>query len=188
MSEIQTTPEAEAPTVDHAPSLGQVVHKIAWEINQQRMNPGEVAELRRLDPTNPGGSAFWKAIVFKVEPAGQLFAADGESRWALILRAIAELAQQDLPQRRLGIALAEANIGEDRVDRLLRCDLDTLPGTLRAITHQLASAAVKVNLEDLAWLVVTARGGTSSPEGGEAVRRKVARDYFRGLRKATEES
>jgi len=187
MNEMPSTPDAES-AADQTPTLNQVVHKIAWQINKQILSPGEAAELRRLEADRPSGPAFCKVIVFEVEPAGQLVGADGEARWALILRSIAELSELDLPKRPLGSACAEAKIGEERVDRLLRCDLATLPGTLRAITHQLASAAVRVDLADLAWLVVTARGDRPAREQESGVRRRIARDYFRGLRKATEDS
>lgn len=180
----QPTPDAPAAEV----SLEQIVHRIVGDIEREVTSPGEVAELRRLEPGHPGGAAFWKAVVFQLEPAGQLRGADAEARWALILRAIGELHGQHRPRRRLGRALAAAGVSEMRLVRLLRAGLDTLPGTLSAVSRQLASAAESVDLADLALLVVTARGAAGARSSEERVRRNIARDYYRGLRKAAADS
>ena len=180
------------PTPDVAPaaqaSLEAVVHRIVGEIEHEVLSPGEVAGLRRLDPEQPGGAAFWKAVVFHLEPAGQLRGADAEVRWALILRAIGELYALHRRRRRLGQALAAGGVSEMRLVRLLRADLGTLAGTLSAVCRQLASAGESVDLADLAWLVVTARGTGGTRGGEERVRRQIARDYYRGLRKAAGDS
>lgn len=184
----ETQPTSDASATEGPRSLEDVVHRIVWEIDNDLLSPGEVAELRRLDPDEPGGGAFWKAVVFHLEPAGQLRGADAEARWALVLRAIGELHALHRPRRRLGRALAAAGVSEMRLVRLLRADLEALDSLLRAVTHQLASAGEPVDLADLAWLVVTARGSGATRESEERVRRGIARDYYRGLRKATEES
>ena len=168
--------------------LEQIVHRIVGEIEHDAMSPGEVAELRRLDPEHPGGAAFWKAVVLHLEPAGQLRGADAEARWALVLRAVGELHGLNRPRRRLGRALAGAGVSEMRLARLLRADLGTLAGTLSAVSRQLASKAEAVDLADLAWLVLTARGPGGARRGEERVRRNIARDYYRGLRKAADDS
>lgn len=174
------------PTESHLPegpqSLEDVVRHVVWEIENGVMSPGDVAGLRRLDPGEPGGAAFWKTLVFHVEPAGQLHGADAEARWALILRTVGELHALHRLRRSLGSALAAANVSEMRLVRLLRADLESLEVTLRAVAHQLASAAEPVDLGDVAWLVVTARNRGEDRRGEDDVRRRIARDYYRGLR------
>lgn len=177
-------PEAAEPQLPEAPQrLEDVVHHIVWEIENGIMTPGDVAGLRRLDPDEPGGAAFWKALVFHVEPAEQLRADDAEVRWALILRTAGELHALNRRGRRLGSALAAAKVSEMRLTRLLRADLDSLKSTLGAVAHQLASAGEGVDLGDVAWLVVTARNRGESRRSEDDVRRGIARDYYRGLRK-----
>ena len=182
-------PTPDPPTAaEPATGLEQIVHRIVGHVERQALSPGEVAELRRLEPENPGGAAFWKTVVFDLEPAGQLRGADAETRWALILRAIGELHGLHRPRRRLGRALAAAGVSENRLARLLRADLGTLAGTLSAVSRQLASAAESVDLAGLAWLVLTARGAAGARGGEVKVRRGIARDYYRGLRKAADDS
>jgi CRISPR system Cascade subunit CasB len=181
--EPQSTADAPAAASARPPSLDDVVHRIVGEIEHDRMSPGEVAELRRLEPGRPPGAAFWKCLAFHVEPAGQLPTGDGEARWQLILRAVGELHSLHRRGRRLGRALAAAKVSEMRLARLLRADLDGLGASLRAVSHQLASAGERVDLADLARLVVTARRGKPKRREG-AVRQHIALDFYRGLRKA----
>ncbi len=169
-------------------SLDQIVHRIVWEIEHDAVSPGEVAELRRLDPEHPGGGAFWKTVVFHLEPAGQLRGADAETRWALILRAVGEIHAMHRPGRQLGRALAAAGVSEMRLVRLLRSDLATLADTLSAVCRQLASSGEAVDVADLGWLVVTARAAGNVRSGEEKVRRRIARDYYRRLRMAADDS
>lgn len=168
--------------------LEEVIHRLVWEIEKELWSTGEIAELRRLDPERPEGAAFWKVLVGNVEPADQLRGDDGEARWALILRSVAELYPRHKKNYRLGRALAAAGVSEMRLARLLRADLESLSTTLRAVVHQLASAAESVDLGDLAWLVVSARGKAGPHSQEDATRRRIARDYYRGLRQATEDS
>lgn len=188
MSEPQITPEAATAETEKPQSLADVVHLLVWEAENELWSPGELAEWRRLDPENPAGGAFWRAIVGPIERTGQLRGEDddAEMRWALILRAIAELYAQHQRNRRLGQALAAAEVSEMRVTRLLRSDVEHLATTLRPLTHQLASAGEPVDLADIAWLVMTTRRGAIARKSEQTIRRQIARDYYRGLRKATE--
>ncbi|MEL7059200.1 MAG: type I-E CRISPR-associated protein Cse2/CasB [Acidobacteriota bacterium] len=145
-------------------------------------NTGDLAELRRLDPLNPGGGAFWRLVVRHLEPGGQLRFPDSEQRWALILRLVGHLLELHKENARLGFALAEAKVSEMRLSRLLRADLDGLDSLLRTVTHQLESAYARVDLGDVASLVTTAPSGTSISPAAQRIRRRVARHYYRAIR------
>ncbi len=190
MTEPQPLEVPEATEGDRPRSLDEVVHRIVGEIENDRMSPGEVAELRRLEPDRTPGAAFWKTLAFHVEPAGQLrdTDTDAEERWKLILRAIGELHSLHRRGRRPGRALAAAKISEMRLTRLLRADLDGLAANLRAVSHQLASAGEPVDLGGLAWLVITARGAGQPNRRQDRVRHDIALDYYRGLRRAAADS
>lgn len=178
-----TTPPGESETI----GLAGVVEQILGAIENQRLGSGDLAELRRLRPDDPGGAAFWRLIVGTVEPAGQLFGNDAEARWALVLQAIGNLHGLHQRGRRLGQALAAANVSEMRLVRLLRADLDDLGPQLRAVVHQLASGGQAVDLSGIAYLVVTARrSGSTGPKNEHETRRIIARDYYYGLHKAAE--
>ncbi len=159
--------------------LASLVGRIVSEL--ERAGTGDLAELRRLVPDDPGGPAFWRIVVTILEPADAL-PTNGPSReqalrrWAAILRALATLAPFHDPRVPLGRALAEANVSEHRLNRLLRSSGETLFDHLRAVTHQLASKATAANLTDLAHLVLS--DGRSD---SERIRQEIANDYYRQL-------
>ena len=88
----------------------------------KHLGPGDIAELRRLDPAEARGPAFWKVAT---GPLAHEFdgltgvALDARERtWATVLRSYAVL--EDLLQARqpLGRALVEAKVQELRFERL----------------------------------------------------------------------
>ncbi len=189
MTDPQPTPEP--PTVDRPlQSLDDVVHHIVWKIEQEILGSGDVASLRRLDVEQPDAAAFWKILVSDIEPNGQRRGDDAETRWALILSCIGELHSLNRRRRSLGAALAAAKVSEMRLARLLRADLETLPQTLRAVCRQIASAGEPVDLAEIAWLVLTARSNSATGPAEATTqrqRRRIARNFYRGLRKAAED-
>ena len=145
------------------------------------LSPGDVADLRRLDPVKGTRCpAFWKIAVERLEPAGFDFddpEARWDERWAAVLQVMALL--HGLPGRphRLGAALAAAGVSEARVMRLLRSQGPALYDGLRMTARQLASAAVPVYWADLAEFVLA----DAFDADRERVRRNVARDFYRQL-------
>lgn len=171
-------------------SLGWVITQLALHMREPspKIPPGDQAALRRLQPGEGGGPAFWKIAVHYLEPSGWLPAAgasyrdDVEQRWAAILAAVARLKDQhprDRERRRkpsLGAALHQAGVSEGRVLRLLRARDEALLTVVRTVSHQLASEGVPVDLTDLAELVLS-DGAPSDWEN--AVRRRIAMDFYR---------
>lgn len=162
------------------PTLASLVGQVAWDCAEV-LSPGELAELRRLRYDEPGGPAFWRLVARRIEPASRLpedgpARVEAERRWAVILRAVAELASLHRPGRRLGIALAAAGVSEGRVLRLLRAHGEVLFDAVRTTTHQLATAGEPVDATDLAHLVLS-----SERDREEEVRRRIARDFYRHL-------
>lgn len=163
-------------------TLKELIHQLARELQpgERGLGPGALAELRRLDPEHPGGATFWKLVVQRLEPAGLLDGAPErrallEQRWAVILAGMAITAGLHQAGLRLGRALAQAEIAEARVTRLLRARGEKLHTAVRLLARQLASAAQPLDWNDLAWLVLS--------EGNEAheeeARRRIARDFYR---------
>jgi len=173
----------ETPTATTRHNLREVLGKIAWELDNDVIPPGEVAALRRLRPDQPGGPAFWKIAVRHLEPAELLADAgapwrdEEERRWAMVLAGMAEMKGLHRPGRALGRVLAEAEVSEARVLRLLRAQgEDALAAAVRAVVHQLASGGHRVDWHDLAELIRSA----GRPFEG-SVRRRIATDYYRHL-------
>lgn len=163
---------SEAPTAKHHDSsLAQIVGGIVRDIREV-LPPGDVAELRRMRPDDAGCAAYWKLLSTRVEDSSTLNDLM-ERRWAVILASLARLAPQHRSDARLGRALAEADVAEKRVLRLLRAHDEALEDAVRVVTHQLASAGVPLDATALAWLVLS----DGRPDETRA-RRSIARDYY----------
>lgn len=156
-------------------SLASLVGRIAAELAEAP--PGDLAELRRLTPDDPGGAAFWRIVVTRLDPehlpGGGPARDDALRRWAVILRAIARLNGFHNPGRRFGTALAEAGVSEMRLNKLLRASGDPLFDQVRAVTHQLTTAAAPVDLTGVARLVLS-----DGQPHEQAVRQTIANDYY----------
>lgn len=139
--------------------------------------PSDVAALRRLRPEDPSCSAFWRVCATHLEPLlpeRNELRNVSERRWAVVLNAMAILEGLHAPGVPLGRALAEADVAEQRVVRLLRAQGDLLEEVLRTVAHQLASRAAVSDHTDLAFIALSSDG----EPWGDDVRRRVARDYY----------
>jgi CRISPR type I-E-associated protein CasB/Cse2 len=166
-------------------SLASLIRQIARDLAEA--GTGERAELRRHKPDDPGGPAFWRIVVSRLEPdylPGGGSARDNALRqWAVILRAIAELDGMHNEGRRLGAALADIQVSELRLNKLLRASGEPLFDEVRTIAHQLATAAVPVDLTGIARLVLS-----EGQPHEQAVRQTIANDYYGEIFRAEKES
>ncbi|MDO8434694.1 MAG: type I-E CRISPR-associated protein Cse2/CasB [Candidatus Binatus sp.] len=140
------------------------------------LSPGDVATMRRMRPDEIGAPIFWRLAASEL--AGE-FTTEGprrdrqERRWAVILQAMAEMRHLHDPRKSLGASLADADIAEQRLLKLLRAGDDALFDAVRVIAHHLATRGVATNTADLARLILS-DGGPNQ----ESVRRKLARDFY----------
>lgn len=159
-------------------AIRALVHDI-----DHRLAPGDVADLRRVG----GGAlapAYWRLLLQHVEPAELLAApadvarrSDQEEQWAVIMGAIAQ-SRGLHSNALLGQALAEADVSEMRVMRLLSASGAPLFDLVRTAMHQLASKGVAHDPLDVALLVLH-QNSESFHGRGEIVRRRIARSYYR---------
>jgi CRISPR type I-E-associated protein CasB/Cse2 len=167
-----------------AVSLASLIRQIAGDLGDA--GAGDRAELRRLKPDDPGGPAFWRIVVTRLDPnhlpGGSPAREDALHRWAVILRAIAELDGLHNPGRRLGAALAEIGVSELRLNKLLRASGEPLFDEVRTIAHQLATAAVPVDLTGIARLVLS-----DGQPHEQIVRQTIANDYYAQIFRAAKE-
>jgi CRISPR system Cascade subunit CasB len=161
---------AAVPRESLATTIGRLAHAI-----DELLPPGDVAELRRLAPHDPGCPAFFK-LVASVLPDGTL-PRDGarrdeaERHWAVVFSCLATLRGLHRPGRRLGHALAYAEVSELRVVRLLRARGEALLDAVAVIARTLAVKGEAVDAAELARLLL-------DEQHAEQVRRRIARDYF----------
>lgn len=157
--------------------LFETIGRISHAINN-RLSTGDIAELKRLNPENPGSPAFWKLIVGcigdeGVHLAGEKNRDEAERRWAVVLSAMAHMKHLHIHGRKLGEALAEAGYSELRLNRLLRASGDTLRNLTRGMTLFLVSKGQSFDLLDLARLIFSDNNSWS-----ESFRRQIARSYY----------
>lgn len=158
----------------------RAVRDMAWRMAREDYEPSDLARLRRLDPDGPDEAPFWR-LVAQHAPA----AFDHEQAASALAIAVQGMAivhpfhvvQGD--RRSLGQALAESGVSEMRLLRLLRLGRSDLPEEVRRLARLMASKGDAGRFEwadifDLAFW----------PKG-EAVRRRLARDYYRTLYRQT---
>jgi CRISPR type I-E-associated protein CasB/Cse2 len=152
------------------------VARIARRIEREDYPPGHLARLRRLDAAAPEGAAFWQLLA---EFAPEAWDDERLQRaLAIVVRGMAIALPFHRPpdgeRRPLGRALAEADVSELRLLRLLRADA----GRLDAELYQLARLVqgrgddARFDWADALRLLLTA-----GDRDGD-VRRRLARDYY----------
>lgn len=160
--------------------LAETVHRLGGIVSGS-LPRGEVAELRRLDPSSPSSAAFWKLVVGELEPLGALrgegsHREEQERRWAVLLNVLAHLGTLNEPGRSYGRSLAECGYSEHRFSRLLRARGDTLWDQARRSGQFLAAQGQPTDVTGLAWLVLS-----EDRSDAQRARRHLARDYYRAL-------
>lgn len=161
------------PAHEDTSSLASLIQQIAVDL--AGADNGTLAELRRLHPDAPGGRAFWRIVVTRLEPDLPVGDKRDEAlrRWAVILRALATLHGLHNPGQRFGTVLAKAGVSEARLNKLLRVSGEALWDAVGAVTHQLGSAGAPVDLTGFAYLVLS----DGRPHERE-VRQHIANDYY----------
>lgn len=139
---------------------------------------GARAALRRLQFEAPDAPAFWRIVVTDLDgaiPQNSPWREQQERRWAAILTGLAVVVGANLhqPKRRLGDALADAQLHETRLLKLLRARGDALLSLVRPLAHQLESKGISVDWADVAQLILSEGRGDE-----DRVRRDLARVYF----------
>jgi len=133
---------------------------------------GDLAELRRLDPNQPGAPAFFR-IVAKVAPEAGV----GSMRdYAHYLRILA-LNPEALSNDRLGAVMAASGVSESRAQRLLTARGEALRAQLRLVARRLANAG-NLPWKGFADLLLT------NEKHADDARLRIARDYWRALDRA----
>lgn len=172
-----TSIEPKPPEVPFAVDLPAVIGRIASDMANDRVSPGDLASLRRARFETGGDPAFWRLAMRYLEPTGWVRTVEDENRWLQILGGMAEMKGLHRGGARLGRVLADAEVAEARVLKLLRAHGEALHTALRAVAHQLASAGHAVDWTGLAELILS--DGKTGWE--ETARRRIARDYYRTL-------
>lgn len=183
----EALPAEAAPALPAAePVLREVVLAIAAQLDPDRIGPGPLAALRRLDPASASGlsTPALQRLLCKQVPDAWLDGGD-MGCWPLIVHAMA-LGAPGLHRTfgaagRLGSALFTAGFSEGRLVRLLESRLPDLPVAVpRAVRFLVAKGQGFDSIGLAFWVRGVAAGGLRA----EAQRTAVARDYYRAERDA----
>lgn len=179
---------------DQPLTRGPWPHKAAQMAGTLSLYPeyrrGELAELRRMDPQNPGPPAYWRLMAHH-----QLleYSEITERKWALILKGIALMTPNTStkehprsahnPTAPLGRALylgnderrSSAFYHENRLNRLLQATGTTLQASLINLFHTLSQQNIAVNWRQIARLIL-AEG--YDQEASRRIRKNIAKDYY----------
>jgi CRISPR type I-E-associated protein CasB/Cse2 len=158
---------------------------------------GDLAELRRMDPTDPDAAVFWRLLA----PHDLLGNAAIESKWALILHGIALMTPTNSgnPQTAhdgympVGRALflggaaqrAQGFYSESRLNRLLTARGPMLRTLLARMFRMLAAGDVSFNWREMALYI---RNEDYNEDAAEQGRRRIARNYYQAERRSSQQS
>jgi hypothetical protein len=154
------------------PDWRQAVRDIGRHLAREDYPAGQLASLRRLQPDRREGAAFW--LLLSEHAATALDDERAERALALTVNgmAIAHPFHRSPERRSLGFAMAEAEISEARLLRLLRTDAEALPGEVRRLARLMAA---KGDAGRFDWFDVFALAYWPN----DATRRRIAKDYYR---------
>ena len=163
----------------HNNELDACVAKLQQTLRRWReRDVGGHAAIRRLRPGETGSPTLWRLLLScGIDPPD-----DQAVHWALIAWALAML--EGPSSTHLGAALQRAELSPLRLERLLRADVAQLPDCLQAAVRQLVAKGVAADGYHVAALVLR----DPDSEGGERIRRQIARHYYSRIRVDSEVS
>jgi CRISPR system Cascade subunit CasB len=149
----------------------KLVGAIVAQLGQEHFGTGQLAELRRMDPTRPATAPATLYRLLAQHPDDQLRGGSGD-RWALVVHLLALAApEQHCGGNSLGTALAHAKYSEGRLTRLLEADVDMFAVVLPRMVRFLIAKGEAIPHLELANFVLWG--------GSDRDRRRIARDYYR---------
>ena len=168
---------------------GDIATQFAWEMAQEYFRPGDLAELRRMNPDSTDSPILMGLLARK-----ELFGPpEVERKWALILHGIAlmtpkgsnddEVRTAHDGQMPVGRALylggettrGEGFYSEARLKRLLSSRGDMTRTLLARAFRMLAAANVTFSWREMANFI---HSDGFDEEAAERHRRRIAREYF----------
>lgn len=171
--------DSEATAQSVKPQIKRVVERIASLLRQPTYPRGNLAALRRLQPTAPATAAFWQALAFGGLDIESLSETELQ-RWGTVVQALAVMSpnahSRTVP---VGRALAQAGIKPGRVETLLAARGPAFSTLLRRLCRQLAGQAQPLDWRPLAELVMWEAHTDWREEAAEAHRFAIARAYYR---------
>ena len=156
-------------------SLDRIVGALSSRMESGGLTTGNLAELRRISPTEPYTPALWRLLILlELGNAPEwIQQKTWERRWATLMMGMAYCNGLHDFHTPLGNALARAGWSELRFVRLMRASDDALETQIRHIAQFLASKSQAANWADMARLLFYQSG-----DAGENIRIAISRNYY----------
>lgn len=169
-------------------TIAEMAAELAYRFSGDRIGPGDLARVRRMNLDSPNEAVFWDFIARKNQ-----FGPVRENNWALVMQGIALMTgtsdgrsahDGDMP---IGRALfyagddsrTSAFYSESRLNRLLVARGPMLRTLLGRMFRMMASANQPFNWREMARLILNdGRNEAWAQERAERVRRNIARAYY----------
>lgn len=176
------TDETLAETTNHdAPNDWNFVARIAGRFQGDGRKPndmsnGDRANLRRMDPNEPGRASLALYRLFAdvgLEPKGE----EMTRRWTLVVHCLALARGRHAKDAPTGKVLCDLPLTEGRFNMLMAADMEVLFDLLPRLARRLDAKPVVIDWAPLAMLAL--HGNTKE---GDRQRQKIAQDYARASR------
>ena len=175
-----------------------IVNSFILTIRRTSFSPGNLAELRRMNPDSPGtASAYWRLMADENLLGNPI----SERKWALILHGIALMTPRASDANRnrtahdenipVGRALFRGGedsgrdsgfYSESRLNRLLTAQGPILRTLLARMFRMLAAANQSFDWHEMAWLILN----EDDEERFEMARRRIASEYYQAERRSAQ--
>lgn len=160
-------------------SLSKIAHGVIQFVSN-RLPKGDLAELRRMSPSDTLSAAFFKVMLSCVysdnDSCYQSLSDGSDEEWAAFIQVAAYMAELHSPSTNLGSALARAGYSELRLFRLLRAQDETLRREVRTCSKFLASKGQVCDLVGFARLLLVKKD-----DAALKVRKAIASCYYQVL-------
>ena len=207
---MTTIPAPEVAAPDEAesrpPNWGEIaVHFATRDVVRADFTPGDLADLRRMNPDEPDTAAFWR-LMARRGLLDNRYGLEVEQKWGLILHGIALMtptAGREMPADSngyrpsahnptvpVGQALyqgGEPNRGErpfyseTRLNRLLTARDEMFRALAARAFRMLGRVGQPFNWRQMAILILN-----EDNDRGEGIRRRIARSYYQSQRRSSQ--
>lgn len=172
--------ESTTQTSSVRPSRAQLLGLMGRKIRDPRMSTGALASLRRGARYDVARQAAFHAAITDIPD--ESLVPEFLVRWAAIAQCMALTGVTTNDNTRDGTAMARSGLSESRFARLLASHGDGLFDQLLLIARFLHSKETSISWRDLGELALT---DDIFEEAADAIRLRLARDYYRAIAGST---
>lgn len=158
------------------------IARIAGRLQGEAMSNGDRANLRRMDPRDPGRASLALYRLFAhvgLEPPGE----EKTSRWSLVVHCLALARGRHDPKAATGRVLCDLPLTEGRFNMLMAADVEVLFDLLPRLARRLDAKPAAINWAPLALLALYGDGKL-----GDRQRQEIAQEYARASYNSSKES